>query len=96
MVGFFPLIIKFILRLNDYILDSIYTERYMGLPDVSDNLEGYENARLTKLADKLRNKKYMLVHGTLDDNVHYQQGMLLARTLERQDILFKQIVSTNF
>lgn len=68
----------------------------MGLPDVSDNLEGYENARLTKLADKLRNKKYMLVHGTLDDNVHYQQGMLLARTLERQDILFKQIVSTNF
>lgn len=65
----------------------------MGLPAAADNLGGYENARLTKLAENLRNKKYMLIHGTLDDNVHYQQGMLLARTLERHDILFKQIVS---
>lgn len=37
------------------------------------------------------NKTYMLVHGTLDDNVHFQQGMLLARALERKDIQFKEI-----
>lgn len=37
------------------------------------------------------NKTYMLVHGTLDDNVHFQQGMLLARELERKDIQFKEI-----
>ena len=68
----------------------------MGLPEPTDNLDGYENARLTKLAESLKDKKYMLIHGTLDDNVHYQQGMLWARTLERHDILFKQIVSVNF
>lgn len=35
----------------------------------------------------------MLIHGTLDDNVHYQQGALLAKALEREDIQFEQIVS---
>uniref|UniRef100_U5EWK1 Venom dipeptidyl peptidase 4 n=1 Tax=Corethrella appendiculata TaxID=1370023 RepID=U5EWK1_9DIPT len=70
--------------------DSIYTERFMRLPTLEDNKVGYENSRLTALGEKFRNRKYMLVHGTLDDNVHYQQSMMLARVLERDDILFKQ------
>ncbi|KAH8369571.1 hypothetical protein KR093_000193 [Drosophila rubida] len=69
--------------------DSIYTERYMGLPDT--NQVGYDNSRLSTRAQKLRGKKYLLVHGTSDDNVHYQQAMILAKNLERHDILFKQI-----
>ncbi|ALC44613.1 ome [Drosophila busckii] len=69
--------------------DSIYTERYMGLPD--KNAVGYANSRLSTRAHKLRGKNYLLVHGTLDDNVHYQQSMILAKNLEREDILFKQI-----
>ncbi|XP_052848496.1 venom dipeptidyl peptidase 4 isoform X2 [Drosophila gunungcola] len=69
--------------------DSIYTERYMGLPNTNE--VGYANSRLSTMAVKLRGKKYLLVHGTLDDNVHYQQAMILAKNLERQDILFKQI-----
>ncbi|EDW41491.1 GM25479 [Drosophila sechellia] len=69
--------------------DSIYTERYMGLPNTNEL--GYANSRLSTMAVKLRGKKYLLVHGTLDDNVHYQQAMILAKNLERQDILFKQI-----
>lgn len=64
----------------------------MGLP--KDNVDGYANSRLSTRALKLRGKKYLLVHGTLDDNVHYQQAMILAKNLERHDILFKQIVST--
>ncbi|XP_030386247.1 venom dipeptidyl peptidase 4-like [Scaptodrosophila lebanonensis] len=69
--------------------DSIYTERYMGLP--SENEAGYENSRLWTRADQFRGKKYMLVHGTLDDNVHYQQAMALAKNLELRDISFTQI-----
>ncbi|XP_023171383.2 venom dipeptidyl peptidase 4 isoform X2 [Drosophila hydei] len=69
--------------------DSIYTERYMGLPETNE--VGYANSRLSTRAQKLRGKKYLLVHGTSDDNVHYQQAMILAKNLERHDILFKQI-----
>ncbi|SPP76057.1 venom dipeptidyl peptidase 4 isoform X3 [Drosophila guanche] len=69
--------------------DSIYTERYMALPNTNE--VGYANSRLSTRAQKLRGKKYLLVHGTLDDNVHYQQAMILAKNLERHDILFKQI-----
>ncbi|KAM8708772.1 hypothetical protein ACLKA7_015701 [Drosophila subpalustris] len=69
--------------------DSIYTERYMGLPDTNE--AGYAKSRLSTRAQKLRGKKYLLVHGTSDDNVHYQQAMILAKNLERHDILFKQI-----
>lgn len=73
--------------------DSIYTERYMGLPTPEDNYSAYNASRLMNYVDNIakNNKTYMLVHGTLDDNVHFQQGMLLARTLERRDIQFKEI-----
>lgn len=74
-------------------LDSIYTERYMGLPTATDNKQGYEQSRLTAMYEKFRDRKYMLVHGTFDDNVHYQQAMQLARALETHDIMFKQVVS---
>ncbi|XP_063242355.1 venom dipeptidyl peptidase 4 [Bacillus rossius redtenbacheri] len=70
--------------------DSIYTERFMGLPTVSDNLAGYQNSSLLNKVANLRNKKFLLVHGTLDDNVHYQQSMMLARALELSDIPFSQ------
>lgn len=73
--------------------DSIYTERYMGLPTLTDNRAGYETSRLTALHERFRNRTYLLVHGTYDDNVHYQQAMQLARALETHDIMFKQVVS---
>ena len=40
-------------------------------------------------ARKLANKKYLMVHGTADDNVHYQQSMMLARAMEEADVLFR-------
>lgn len=73
--------------------DSIYTERFMGLPTTHDNIFGYDVSRLSTRADLFKGKKYFLIHGTLDDNVHYQQAMSLARSLERADVLFKQLVS---
>jgi len=78
------------------VLDSIYTERYMGLPREDDNLLGYQKANLNNIVDNLgRNEnRYLLIHGTADDNVHYQQAMMLSKTLEEKDILFQQQVST--
>lgn len=64
----------------------------MGLPFADDNAIGYTNARLSTLYSKFVNKTYLLVHGTLDDNVHYQQSMVFARQLEVHDIPFEQIV----
>ncbi|BES89054.1 dipeptidyl peptidase [Nesidiocoris tenuis] len=70
--------------------DTLYTERFMGLPSTDDNLRGYVKAALNNKIDSFRRKKYFLVHGTLDDNVHFQQSMMLAKALERRDILFEQ------
>jgi len=71
--------------------DTIYTERYMGLPVPGDNLEGYKASDITAKAEKLKGKKYLMVHGTADDNVHYQQSMMLTRALEEADVLFQQL-----
>ncbi|XP_018327764.1 venom dipeptidyl peptidase 4 isoform X2 [Agrilus planipennis] len=71
--------------------DSVYTERFMGLPLPGDNSEGYKNSLLLSQYEGIRKKDYFLIHGTLDDNVHYQQSMLWAKVLEQQDILFRQL-----
>ena len=51
--------------------DTIYTERYMGLPQ--DNAEAYRLAAPINFADGLRGD-LLLVHGSGDDNVHYQNS----------------------
>lgn len=66
----------------------------MGLPTPADNLAGYEQGQLLNKADNIRTKGYYLIHGTLDDNVHYQQSLMLAKVLEQKDILFRQQVRT--
>ncbi|XP_076230244.1 venom dipeptidyl peptidase 4 isoform X2 [Nomia melanderi] len=75
--------------------DSIYTERFMGLPTVEDNSHGYEQGELLNKVDNIKTKMYYLIHGTLDDNVHYQQSLLLAKVLEQKDILFRQQTYTD-
>lgn len=65
----------------------------MGMPTPEDNADGYKRAWLSILPNEFKNKTYLLAHGTLDDNVHYQQSMHLIRALELYDIPFEQIVS---
>jgi dipeptidyl-peptidase-4 len=72
--------------------DTIYTERYMGLPSLTDNYGAYNRSDVTHYIENFRTKKYFLVHGNADDNVHYQQSMVLSRALEKADILFRQQV----
>ncbi|MCC7126571.1 MAG: S9 family peptidase, partial [Acidobacteria bacterium] len=49
--------------------DTIYQERYMGLPQ--DNADGYRRSSPINFADGLTGR-LLVVHGTGDDNVHYQ------------------------
>ena len=70
--------------------DTYYTERYMGLNAVDDNADGYNRSSVFQYLDNLVNKKYYLLHGTHDDNVHYQNSMLISAALEERDILFRQ------
>ena len=58
--------------------DTIYTERYMGLP--KDNAEDYKNTSPTTFAANLKGD-LLIVHGTGDDNVHYQQTEMLIDKL---------------
>nr|CAD7408676.1 unnamed protein product [Timema cristinae] len=72
--------------------DSAYTERYMGLPNVTGNYKGYEESDVSKRVEHLRDKMFYLVHGTADDNVHFQQSMTLAKALANKGVLFRQQV----
>ena len=59
---------------HDY--DSVYTERYMGLP--KENQEGYRSSSVQQAAANLSGH-LLVVHGTSDDNVHMQNTMQLAQ-----------------
>jgi dipeptidyl-peptidase-4 len=58
--------------------DTIYQERYMGLP--STNAEGYQAASVINFAQGLKGD-LLIVHGSGDDNVHYQGTELLVNRL---------------
>ena len=59
--------------------DSIYTERYMWLPN--ENKSGYDAGSLMTYADKLKGR-LMLYWGTADNNVHPSNMMQLIKALQ--------------
>jgi len=61
--------------------DTIYTERYMRLPET--NKEGYEKGSALTYAKNLKGK-LLLVHGTIDDNVHAGNTMHLVDALQKE------------
>jgi len=60
--------------------DSVYTERYMGLPQ--DNAAGYDAGAAVTYVDKLKGK-LMIYYGTADDNVHPSNALQLINALRR-------------
>ncbi len=63
---------------NQRLYDSIYQERYMGLP--KDNEDGFKNGSPITFAPNLKGN-LLIVHGTGDDNVHYQGFEMLVNEL---------------
>jgi dipeptidyl-peptidase 4 len=69
--------------------DSIYTERYMLTPE--HNAEGYQRTAPRAAAASLSGR-LLLLHGTMDDNVHVQNTMQLAYELQRSGKPFELMV----
>ncbi len=59
--------------------DNIYTERFLGLP--KDNAKGYDDNSPLNFANQLKGN-YLLIHGTGDDNVHFQNSAEMVEKLE--------------
>ena len=62
--------------------DSIYTERYMRTP--GENPDGYHDGSPINYADEVKGH-YMLVAGTGDDNVHFQNTVMFTKALEKAE-----------
>lgn len=69
--------------------DSIYTERFMGLP--KDNASGYDDNSPINHVDKLKGN-YLLIHGLADDNVHYQNAAEMTLALVKANKPFDQFI----
>ncbi|XP_056391349.1 dipeptidyl peptidase 4-like isoform X2 [Hyla sarda] len=75
--------------------DSIYTERYMSLPTPEDNLVNYENSTVMHRAAKFKDVGYLLIHGTADDNVHFQQAAQISKALVDAGVDFETMWYTD-
>ena len=66
--------------------DTIYTERYLQTPQ--ENPQGYDENSPINFADLMKGK-YLLIHGTADDNVHYQNAVDMTEALIQKNKEFE-------
>ncbi|MCX8020270.1 MAG: S9 family peptidase [Chitinophagaceae bacterium] len=72
--------------------DNIYTERYMRTP--KENPKGYDENSPIYFTDSIRGK-YLIIHGTADDNVHFQNATQMISALVKSNIDFDVAVYPN-
>jgi dipeptidyl-peptidase-4 len=72
--------------------DNIYTERFLRKPQ--DNKSGYEDNSPVNFTKKIKGN-FLLVHGSADDNVHYQNSMELSAALVKNNIPFEFMTYPN-
>jgi dipeptidyl-peptidase-4 len=72
--------------------DNIYTERFMRTP--LENASGYDDNSPINFVDKLKGK-YLLIHGSGDDNVHYQNSMEMINAMVDANKQFDLFVYPN-
>jgi dipeptidyl-peptidase-4 len=72
---------------RDY--DTVYTERYMGTPD--ENADGYRRSSPRWFAKEL-NAPLLLIHGTMDDNVHVANTLQFAYELQLAQRPFRMML----
>jgi len=77
---------------NQRYYDTIYQERYMGLPE--NNPEGFREGSPVTYAHQLKGN-LLLVHGTGDDNVHYQNSEAIINKLIEHNIQFTMMSYPN-
>lgn len=66
--------------------DNIYTERFMRTPQ--ENPKGYDTTAPINYVDKIRGK-YLIIHGTADDNVHFQNAAQMITALVKANVDFE-------
>ena len=72
--------------------DTVYTERFLSTPQ--ENPQGYDqNSPLTYASDM--KCRFLLVHGTADDNVHYQNSARFSSLLVEAGVPFEQMIYTD-
>lgn len=72
--------------------DTIYTERYMSTPQL--NGSGYDAYSPNSHVDKLKGN-FLLIHGTGDDNVHFQNSVMMVDLLVEADKPFESFYYPN-
>ena len=64
--------------------DSVYTERYMYTPQ--ENLDGYKKSSVNNVTSIGQARRFLLIHGTGDDNVHFQHSLVFLDQLNQANI----------
>ncbi|GCF01531.1 hypothetical protein ZYGM_001457 [Zygosaccharomyces mellis] len=64
--------------------DSVYTERYMHTPQ--ENFAGYEQSSVHNVTAIAQAKRFLLMHGTGDDNVHFQNSLKILDLLDLNEV----------
>jgi len=77
---------------NELTYDNIYQERYMGLPQ--ENMEAYVKGSSITYAKNLKGN-LLYIHGTGDDNVHYQNAEMLLNELIKYNKQFQFMAYPN-
>ena len=72
--------------------DNIYTERYMRTPQ--ENPQGYDENAPLNYANRIRGN-FLLIHGTADDNVHFQNSAEFVKALVKNNIDFESAYYPN-
>lgn len=72
--------------------DNIYTERYMRTP--KENPQGYDENAPLNFTDRIKGN-FLLIHGTADDNVHFQNSVEFVKALVKSNINFESAYYPN-
>ncbi len=72
--------------------DNIYTERFMRTPQ--ENAKGYDENAPLNYVDKIKGK-FLIIHGTGDDNVHFQNSVLMVEAMIQKNIDFESAYYPN-
>ncbi|ROV97268.1 hypothetical protein VSDG_04808 [Cytospora chrysosperma] len=64
--------------------DSIYTERYMKTPQ--ENEAGYDGTAVSNVSAMAQNVRFLIMHGTADDNVHMQNTLTLLDKFDQAGV----------